>query len=99
MPHQLCAFEHGEVLRNRWLRDAGMFRQCVDRSLALARQFLEDCPASGVGERAEDVIGGCLRHTITITIWLWFVKPLGLQDTPFHKLTRVSSFEKLDMDS
>jgi hypothetical protein len=46
----------------------------VDGLFALPGQFLEDGPASRVGESPEHVIGAGQRHRKTIAKWLWFVK-------------------------
>ena len=74
MAHQPRPLEHSEVLGDGGLRDTGKASQCMNGLFALPGKLLEDGPARGVGERAEDVISAGSSHIQTITVWLWFVK-------------------------
>jgi hypothetical protein len=62
MADEFRALEHGEVLGDGGLRDAGVTREGVNGLFAVAGEFFEDRPAGGIGESAKDVIAGRRFH-------------------------------------
>src|ERR1700677_2187119 len=62
MPYQFCFFQGCEVLGDSGLGYACIAREGVYSLFSMPGQFFEDAPASGVGQRAEDVICVTLRY-------------------------------------